>query len=174
MRNRALVLAAVLLLIAIVAWAGTDGHGRDIDDILSDIRASLGLTGDDRIDPEQVPEELLIELGDAVMGSHVGDSEQHEWMDEMMGGEGSESLESAHRWMAYRYLTGGYGTVGRFGMMGGGMMGGMMMNGWGLMGDPDMMSGGIPFNSPTEILKQRYASGDISREEYQQMLSDIE
>ena len=106
------------------------------------------------------------------MGSHVGDAERHEWMDEMMGGEGSESLETAHRWMAYRYLSGGYGPTTRFGM--GGVMGGMMMNGWGLMGDPDMMSRGIPFNSPSEILKQRYAGGELSRAEYQQMLSDIE
>ena len=46
----------------------------------------------------------------------------HSWMDRMMGGEGSESLPSAHRWMGYRYLTDdsayGYGW-GRMGMMGG-------------------------------------------------------
>ena len=34
--------------------------------------------------------------------------------------------------------------------------------------------GQIPHDSPEEILKRRYANGEITREEYLQMLQDIE
>src|SRR6056297_749630 len=94
----------------------------------------------------------------------------HSWMDRMMGGEGSESLASAHRWMGYRYLTDsseyGYGR-GRIGMMGPGMMG----RGWSRNGS-EFQS--IPYNSPEEVLKQRYARGEINRQEYLQALEDLE
>ena len=63
-----------------------------------------------------------------------------------------------------------------YGMMGGGMMGtaGMMGGGWGLMGNPDMMYEGIPYGSPEEVLKRRYAAGEISRREFRRMLREIE
>jgi hypothetical protein len=85
-------------------------------------------------------------------------------MDGMMGGEGSQSLASAHRWMGYRYLTDGSEydyRGGRMGMMGPGMMGGSNY-------------GSIPYNSPEEVLKQRYARGEINREEYLQAIEDVE
>ena len=66
--------------------------------------------------------EELESIGDYVMELlHPG--EQHEFMDRMMGGEGSESLKQAHINMAQRFYCGGtaYG-----GMMGSGMMGGRM------------------------------------------------
>jgi uncharacterized membrane protein len=65
---------------------------------------------------------------------HPNDRE-HEFMDEMMGGEGSASLEYMHRMMGYRYLSSGllspgYPMTGR-GLMSIAMMGGMPMMGWG-------------------------------------------
>jgi hypothetical protein len=78
-------------------------------------------------------------------------------------------LASAHRWMGYRYLTDGleYG-YGRGGM---GMMGSSMMGGaWGMNRTE---YGSIPYNSPEEVLNQRYSRGEISREEYQQALEDL-
>ncbi|MCF7947432.1 MAG: SHOCT domain-containing protein [Spirochaetia bacterium] len=71
--------------------------------------------------------------------------------------------------MGYRYLTDGseYGyRGGRMGMMGPGMMG----RGWSQNGSAAQS---IPYNSPEEVLKQRYARGEISREEYLQAIEDL-
>ncbi|MEX2442524.1 MAG: SHOCT domain-containing protein [Alkalispirochaeta sp.] len=177
MKNRTLLVAVLLTAVVFGAFAQVDGHNRSVEDVEAEIRTTLGLSSEERINPDAVSEELLIALGDAVMGVYVGDPERHEWMDEMMGGEGSSSLDNAHRWMAYRYLSGGY-AGGQNGMgygMTGGMMGaGMMGGGWGLMGNPDMMYEGIPYGSPEEVLKRRYAAGEISRREFRRMLREIE
>lgn len=158
----------ILFLVAGSLWADTGNarHSESVEAVTAEIRAELGLKAGERIDPDKVPPQLLEELGDAVMGTRHPEPEQHEWMDKMMGGEGSESLAAAHRWMGSRYLSGGYGP-------GSGMMGGGMMSRWGMMGNPDIPFGSLPHESPEEILKRRYAQGDISRREYFQMLEDL-
>ncbi len=48
------------------------------------------------------------------MGVMIGNKETHEWMDNMMGGEGSASLENMHEQIGYRYLHGlPIGMMGR-------------------------------------------------------------
>ena len=171
--KRVIILTLVLLLVAFVAWSlsdtQSDEHSASLDQVIDEIRSEMGLSAEEAIDPDAVPEILLEQLGDAVMAEIHPNERVHSWMDSMMGGEGSESLASAHRWMGYRYLTDGseYG-YGRRGMR---MMGsGMMGRSWGMNGTD---YGSIPYNSPEEVLKQRYASGEISREEYQQALEDL-
>jgi hypothetical protein len=180
MRRYTVKKLTILLLISTaitgLVFADADGHGRSVTEVLDEIRAELGIDEGKRIPPDAVSPALLEELGDAVMAEIHPDPEVHAWMDQMMGGEGSESLASAHRWMGYRYLTGGYGRG--FGMMGGGMMGpGMMGRGmgpWGVMGNPnvDAATNGA-YDSPEEIAKRRYARGEISREEYLQLMEDL-
>jgi len=172
MNSKAIGLIAILAFVVVGVWADNDSHGRSIADVESEIRNTLGIGPDDTIDPSKVPDQLMVELGEAVMAAHVSDEQTHEWMDDMMGGEGSESLDTAHRWMAYNYLEGGY--AGRYGMMGG-MMGGrgMMGSGYGLMGNPGVYGRGFPAQSPKDILDRRYASGEITRDQYLQMLEDI-
>ncbi|WP_143305668.1 SHOCT domain-containing protein [Marispirochaeta aestuarii] len=176
MKRYFFVFFAVFILVSVAVWGDSDTHDQSIADVESEIRDVLGLTMTENINPEKVPDNLMLELGDAVMASHVGSGAQHEWMDRMMGGEGSDSLDSAHRWMAFQYLTGGYGAsgMGGYGMMGGGMMGGGIGRGWGLMSNSGVENYSNPYNSPEDILKRRYAAGEITREQYQQMLKDLQ
>ncbi len=163
------------MLIAIGISADTGDHDTSVDEVLSEIYENLRLDDGDRIDPDRVSPELLEELGEAVMSEIHPDSDVHEWMDEMMGGEGSDSLAAAHRWMGYRYLDGGYG-MGMMGGMRGGMMGRGMMgyaDRWGMMGDPDRSYDRYPFKSPEEIAGERYANGEITRDEYLQIMEDL-
>jgi putative membrane protein len=99
----ALVLA--LLMYTGVAF-GDAGHGKSVEEVLTEIREKLDLGPNDRIDPDRVSDGDLEELGEAVMGLMHPDTREHEFMDEMMGGEGSKNLEYMHRLMGYRYLSG--------------------------------------------------------------------
>ena len=169
-----MIIRRCIILLILVVFLGMSviadqqpAHDQSINDVLAEIRRELGLEPNDPINPDMVPPDLLEELGEAVMSVMHPNPVQHEWMDQMMGGEGSASLAAAHRWMGYRNLAGGYGP-GR--MQGSGMMG---MMGQGMMGNSQVPYGQIPHDSPEEILKRRYANGEITREEYLQILEDI-
>ncbi len=207
---------------------------------LSKIRKGEGLKEGASIDPDKVGPALLAELGDDVMDVVIGNKQGHEWMDNMMGGEGSPSLDYMHRLMGYRYLAGfpigmgmmgwGYGPAGGYYFMPGYgrkrgwcpllgyssystnninnfWKGGHMMWNWGY--GPGMMGGwyggwggmfmgliflivlilaiylivraarghglgGSPFNeSPLDILKKRYAKGEISKDDFEKMKKDL-
>ncbi|KKK96461.1 hypothetical protein LCGC14_2662540 [marine sediment metagenome] len=71
------------------------------------------------------------------MSDMIPNPKQHEWMDEMMGGEGSENLSAMHRLMGYRYLSDDGGFIGSMmmgGMFGSGSSGLRSMMGCGTMG----------------------------------------
>lgn len=168
--KRTLIMLLVLISITTYGWSQTneqsDEHGVTLDQAMEDIRVHLGLEPDEIIHPDAVPESLLEQLGEAVMSEVHPDERVHTWMDNMMGGEGSQSLASAHSWMGYQYLSGdtayGYG-MGRMGMMGPGMSnwaGGMRYN-------------PVPYDSPEDVLRQRYSRGEMSWEEYRRALEDI-
>jgi hypothetical protein len=179
MRYKLLILVTAVTVVfggsvwAYEHWVTEDGHGRSIAEVEGEIRSELNLSPSDRIDPDAVPAPLLEELGEAVMSDVHPDEEVHTWMDRMMGGRGSASLASAHRWMGYTYLVDGYpsgGIMGGWGgrgmMHGGGMMGrGPAAGGYGSSADT--------YASPEEILKRRYARGEITTEEYNRMLEEL-
>ncbi len=80
-----------------------------------------------RADCSSYTDEQLEEFGDQIMGIMLGSEESHEQMDEMMGGEGSESLRLMHIRMALNMgctnLPQEYQGQSPQGMMGsGGMM----------------------------------------------------
>jgi len=127
-----LTLAAALLLFAIPLFADTGGddeHGKPLEMVLQEIREKQGVGSDEAIDPGRVSNEELEELGEAVMSIMHPNPRQHEFMDRMMGGEGSENLARAHIRMGYNYFAsdgnrecGMFNRRGERGMMGRGMM----------------------------------------------------
>lgn len=111
----------------------SDTH-ESIDDFLPEILDKYGANSIKEINCEEVSDEDFERIGDGVMESiHPG--EAHDAMDEMMGGEGSESLELAHINMGRSYLNCQEITRTGFGMMRGNYDnqkgGGINMMGWG-------------------------------------------
>jgi len=163
---------------------------------------------DSGISCDKLTDEQLEAIGDYYMEQmHPG--EAHEMMDQMMGGEGSDTLKQMHIQMAKRLYCNE--EVG--GMMGGSMMnmmgsGGMMnMMGTNMMGGSFGGSGswwlwsivGMLFwiallvalilliiwlykkvtgqatnsGSALEILKKRFAKGEITKKEFESMKKEI-
>ena len=217
------VIAGLLLAVAMPVLAqNNDGHNRSIADVIGEIIESQSVSSQGDIRCDDVTDDQFEELGDAVMQAMIGDDQQHELMDNMMGGEGSESLRSMHIAMGQRYLGCAQGTYGTMGMMGGmmsmipfrqgfpafaqgygghgagqsgsswGMFGpwGMMGGSWGigmllfwiiiivgivllvkwLVGQPGTQTRG---KSALDILKERYAKGEINKEEFESKKKDL-
>ncbi len=147
---------------------------------------------DSGVECSKLSDEQLELLGDYYMEQmHPGGA--HEIMDNMMGGEGSESLKQVHINMAKRLYCNENIYVG-YGMMSGGM--GMMNTG--MMGYPYGYSNplslpiilliiallflavwiaynyGVRKDNPLEILKKRYARGEITRKQFEEMKKKLE
>src|SRR3989344_9572160 len=154
----------------------------------------------------QLTNEQLEAIGDYYMEQmHPG--EAHEIMDNMMGGEGSESLKQVHINMARRLYCNENVYIG-YGMMGsGGMMGMMNMMGGGMMGNYQPyysysnygywnlfwivflvaaiiliallvykfgVKKGASSETPLSILKKRFAKGEITRKQFDDMKRELE
>ena len=173
-----------------------------IDDILAKIIKEQGVTSREMIDCQRVSENDLEVLGDAIM-ERMHPGEAHEFADQMMGGEGSDSLRAMHILLAKRYLgcasSDDYrGVAGMMmgdydDMMGPGMFYGddtqQIGFGWG-----GMTFGMIAFwaviiaifvwlvksligggkNKALAVLAERYARGEISQAEYEKMKKEID
>ncbi|MCR4325902.1 MAG: hypothetical protein NUV59_03835 [Patescibacteria group bacterium] len=116
---------------------------------LEEIYQDQNTSAQSGVDCASITEDQLEKLGDAYMETiHPGAA--HEYMDQMMGGEGSESLRQAHIAMGRSYLGCWSGEQGGpvMPMMGGygsSMMGGYgAYYGGGMMGLP-MQIGGLGF-----------------------------
>jgi uncharacterized membrane protein len=168
---------------------------KSIDAVMSEIRTEQGVQTNEQINPDSVSQAKLEELGDSVMEAMIGDSAVHEQMDARMGGEGSASLTAMHVRMGYNYLTDyPYGMMGTNnhmnsnGFYNGGMMG---YFGWGGMIIMVMLlilfatiliilirrSIGKPMSkskdTPLDILDKRYALGEITKDEYEQIKVEL-
>src|SRR3989344_1666488 len=156
---------------------------------------------DSGIDCDKLTDEQLESIGDYYMEQmHPG--EAHEMMDQMMGGEGSESLRQVHINMAKRL----YCNEDVGGMMGGGMMNMMMGNnmmGSGMIGNYPAYYGynsfwnilwlifligvivliiwliykftkkGKESETPINILQKRYAKGEINKKQIDEMKKEL-
>jgi putative membrane protein len=143
---------------------------------------------------DTVSKNLLEELGEAVMVLLLPDEQQQALMDFMLGGEGSKELAAKHRWIAYSYLQNG-GNLTTTGWNRSGYKTGQTMVGafwWGIFvflvvlgilvvlvivfakafktGGKGGWEKKIPEGqTPLSILKLRYAKGEITKEEFQEM-----
>lgn len=115
--NKLIIISVLLTTLSPLSAYAAEDHGDVIaqaQEIISSEKSCDDLNDED-----------LEALGEYFMEQmHPG--EQHEVMDTMMGGEGSESLRLAHINMGQAFYC-GTGTMG-MGMMGSGMMGGGMLN----------------------------------------------
>lgn len=103
----------------------SDTH-ESLDEVLPELFTTYNKNTIQELDCEELTNEEFERVGDAVMEStHPG--EAHERMDEMMGGEGSESLRQMHVQMGKRYFDcDSTNSGGSMGMMGIGGFGSMM------------------------------------------------
>jgi uncharacterized membrane protein len=200
--NTKLFILSVILFISVFAFA-MESDIKNIDAVLLEIRTEQGLKDKGKINPDKVKPKLLEELGDSVMELTIGNHDRHEIMDKMMGGDGSASLTTMHQNIGYSYLSGNYNGIGmmngysnsKFGLKGGAMM---WNNGNWMMGTGASWIFGLlffivlllliaviiylvlrnnkktNFESPQEILKKRYAKGDISKEDFDKMKKELE
>jgi len=195
--------------------SNTVTQSQEMQDVLLSISTSQNVTNAGEVDCSKVTDDQFDKLGDTYMGTMLPNEQQHEAMDDMMGGEGSASLEQAHITMGRSYLGcwSDYNSgpvympmMGGIGMMGAGEYGqdngitrfnhnSMMDYGFGGFGGGLFMilfwvlviAGIVALikyfmgsnqrttsaKSALDILKERYAKGEINKEEYETKKKDL-
>ncbi len=203
-------MARVHLLLALALAFLLSGASFAAED--ADISAGLAIVSSNA-SCASLNDSQLGQVGDYLMEQmHPGPA--HEYVDQMMGGEGSPALEQAHIQMARAIYCGEANTTLSYGAMvgmmpalyrfggagfGGGMMGSGMM-GYGYMGYggwwwvlgllfwllafaalvlivmwlyKQVFRGGGGA-SASELLRRRYASGELTKKQFDEMRKDIE
>jgi len=182
------ILILVIFLVSIVAVLAQESHDSEIEEGKNLVESKISC---DKLSNEQ-----LEAIGDYYMEQmHPG--ETHEIMDNMMGGEGSESLKQVHINMAKRLYCNENGYIG-YGMMGSGGMMNMMGNSpasnnysnygyWNIFGI--FIFAAVIFlivwiiyrsgikntasETPLNILRKRFAKGEITKKEFENMKKEI-
>lgn len=136
MKKQIMITAALILLVPLGLYAhggGPSSQSSSIvssDETVSKILADQDVSSVSEINCDNVSETDYEMLGETMMSFMHPDEEEHELMDEAMGGEGSETLEAMHVHMGTRMLGCDDGMMGPMmmgGMIGSGMMGGSVM-----------------------------------------------
>lgn len=123
-------------------------QSEELNNVLQSIYRSQNVGSQAQVDCSKVTDDQFEKLGDAYMGVMLPNEQQHEAMDNMMGGEGSASLRQAHINMGRSYLgcwsdynsgpvympmMGGFGGMMNGGNFGGGYFSPNGMMGWNMM-----------------------------------------
>ena len=183
----------VIFLLSIVVVLAQESHDSEIEEGKKLVESKMSC---DKLSNEQ-----LEAIGDYYMEQmHPG--EAHEIMDNMMGGEGSESLKQVHINMARRIYCNeniyiGYGMMGSGGMMN--MMGRGMMGNYPASYDYSnygywnifwiLLLAAVIFlvvwiihrfgikktasETPLNISRKRFAKGEITKKEFEDMKKDL-
>ena len=180
------ILILVIFLLGIAAVLAQESHDNEIEEGKKLVESK---TSCDKLSNEQ-----LEAIGDYYMEQmHPGES--HELMDNMMGGEGSESLKQVHINMAKQLycnenVYAGYGMMGSRGMMN--MMGsyptGYDYGYWNIFWI--LFFAAVIFlivwiihrfgikntalETPLDILRKRFAKGEITKKEFENMKKEME
>ena len=127
-----MILFSVIVFVLPFLVSAASSQNDSVGDILAKIMGAQKINKISEIDCQKIADGESEQLGEAIMDIMHPDESEHELMDRMMGGEGSDSLKAMHIIMGKRYLGCTSGTMG----MGGGIMGGGMMGGGeGMMGN---------------------------------------
>lgn len=134
---RKILITALILLLFPFGQAQAHGDNKiSIDEALEGVFKSQGVAEIKQIDCQKVTDEQFEQMGETFMDAMHPDAKQHELMDQMMGGESSQTLKTAHVVMGRRYFG---CSDSRWGNNGVGMMG------WGgQWGNKSMMGGYSP------------------------------
>ena len=187
------ILILVIFLLGIAAVLAQESHDSEIEEGKKLVES--------RTSCDKLSDEQLEAIGDYYMEQmHPG--EAHEIMDNMMGGEGSESLKQVHINMARRIYCNeniyiGYGMMGSGGMMN--MMGRGMMGSYPASYDYSnygywnifwiLLFAAVIFlivwiihrfgikktasETPLNILRKRFAKGEITKKEFEDMKKEF-
>ena len=108
---------------------------KTLSDTTNQVMSSQHVSAINQLNCSKVSSDQFEKVGDAWMGVMAGSESSHTQMEQMMGGEGSQSLQQAHIQMGERYLgcslTGNQNNVMQ---MGGGVFSMMGGYGWNMMG----------------------------------------
>lgn len=77
---------------------------KTLDTMVNNLLKSQNVSSVNQLDCQKVSNDQLEKLGDAWMDVVIPNESEHQAMDNMMGGEGSQSLTNAHIGMAENYL----------------------------------------------------------------------
>lgn len=103
-------LGVVVLSTLVLALASSrllSADSADLHGLVSRIIADQGVETIAEVDADSVPPKRAEELGRRVMGRLVGNDRWHEWLNGLMGGEGSPRLAELHRGLGRAYLERG-------------------------------------------------------------------
>ncbi len=183
------ILALIFLSITIVL--AQESHETEIEEGENLVKSKISCG--------KLSDEQLEAIGEYYMEQmHPG--EAHELMDNMMGGEGSESLKQVHINMARRLYCNdklyiGYGMMSSSGMMGGGMMSNYPLNygyansSWNIFWIVFLaavicliawiiyrlsISKKISSETPSSILQKRFARGEITKNQFDKIKKELE
>ncbi len=130
---------------------GNDGHSQSIDEVINDLLVGFDVETVKDLNCEDIVNHDFEHVGEAFMSYMHPNEDEHHRIDDLFGGEGSESLDKMHEFMGRRYLGCEEGTFGpmmmNFGndFRGGGMMGNQLfgVGGWMMGGSNIWMFQGV-------------------------------